>query len=1080
MKMRRRAWGLTLTEIVVAVAVMAIVSLSASYLVIFLAKQSNRSNEREFAAQKASQMMEELRAFVERLDQTNSSSINGLDAFDDGNRYNFLLTTDKAITDPGDPLSGNPQKKYQRQVFIIKVPDDSHARRVEIYIYRVKDKELLASTVGVLRTGTPDPVPTQVYDIYFPMPENVLLDITSPVQAIINDLKKRNPGLDFRTHYLTRLAYGRDPYYKPVINDATPSHQFNYSGVYYYLGSFLGYWITTQPIGYFYTPAWIRGKMAVEGIANPDPNAPEPYTEADQFNHAMRYPDELAEYGWRKPEYENRTTNSPYEISVRMFLEQLLAPNSNMKNALILNPNPATMPVPPMRNTSDPAKDPSLYPNLRAIANPERLQYSSSQQVAVRVYAFEMPAGASAVHNIDFITLKISSVAASSTAGMHIKYLAGDGSTPNSYTWLGDATINDPTFLHNPPDPNNVVARIQDGVLTVVLPNTKTVSSHHPGNDGGLCQGMRPYQSASFSGIEYIACPTRGDDPNNPFNRDLTTQDNCNNPVPKNTARWRITFPANFFVPNSLLAVQTQLGNEPANPSRSNWTRSYAWLDIPPPETERYQFIGDPRFEPYADVQAHRGFNWFFSAQPNSGDYSFKDGGYAVNGWLDDPEHLSNMDIPRLYSVWRDALLRSTSIMSNAVGKYPGIGGIIPGYEGVVIYITGAPYGNPNVIYLHEGINNFLTGAYAGYAGFSGMPIISRSAPRWDSLPWLGELYPDDQFGNWTLNGNLAPGAGNFFRRSYLTSIYPEVNAYPVSPDAHYDAFCLSAVLNSAVRSHGFSPDGPASAAIDAQGRGDVVEMTESLKIPLLNTFKTNWCLVTNDPDPTTPFVGWNGDAYVSSRTTITPFSVYYNSTISGCPNTATMRMTSPMNGNQTAYVYYSGTRYSTLDNTLSMSGRQYTTNEIGSLVHTFLKAGLLPATDPGRISQLPLVEISSPTAVDEFRNPSSIHIQWRTRWLRWDGQKYLPEYADGFSESTPLVYSLKYSADNGGHWKDMFTELPTNPGDRDVTTISSTFYNWTNAGSLPRGNYQIRVEAFRSDLVLHYAYHIRKIYIQR
>ena len=43
--------------------------------------------------------------------------------------------------------------------------------------------------------------------------------IRSFVDATITDLESRNPGLKFRTHWISKLGFGRDEEYAPYSNE---------------------------------------------------------------------------------------------------------------------------------------------------------------------------------------------------------------------------------------------------------------------------------------------------------------------------------------------------------------------------------------------------------------------------------------------------------------------------------------------------------------------------------------------------------------------------------------------------------------------------------------------------------------------------------------------------------------------------------------------------------------------------------------------------------------------------------------------------------------------------------------------
>ena len=45
------------------------------------------------------------------------------------------------------------------------------------------------------------------------------------LESAITDLENRNPGLMIRTHWITKSSYGRNPVYRPFMNEAVDSDQ---------------------------------------------------------------------------------------------------------------------------------------------------------------------------------------------------------------------------------------------------------------------------------------------------------------------------------------------------------------------------------------------------------------------------------------------------------------------------------------------------------------------------------------------------------------------------------------------------------------------------------------------------------------------------------------------------------------------------------------------------------------------------------------------------------------------------------------------------------------------------------------
>ena len=105
----------------------------------------------------------------------------------------------------------------------------------------------------------------------------------------------------------------------------------------------------------------------------------------------MRYPDELALWQARVDEIEAREQaiaaaealgmTPPDELSdmskeptYRLFLEDLCTDTDKYENALIINLHGELLPMPAMRNYSDPAKDPIAHPEWRVVTHPEELR----------------------------------------------------------------------------------------------------------------------------------------------------------------------------------------------------------------------------------------------------------------------------------------------------------------------------------------------------------------------------------------------------------------------------------------------------------------------------------------------------------------------------------------------------------------------------------------------------------------------------------------------------------------------------------------------------------------------------------
>ena len=172
-----------------------------------------------------------------------------------------------------------------------------------------------------------------------------------------------------------------------------------------------------------------------------------------------------------------------------------------------------------------------------------------------------------------------------------------------------------------------------------------------------------------------------------------------------------------------MLTVVTRIGSDtttgrmwPTAHEPLNASTTYAWCtssasDVP--LTERYQFLGDPRHNPYLDLCAQgttfpHGYNWWFD------DMMCRDGITLVDGanvWscLDRYRLADGFgpgvveDVPRLFQVWREALQAAQAVFVSPAGPLGGtalLGGEIavssPDLAGVVtqpIQVDGSWFG---------------------------------------------------------------------------------------------------------------------------------------------------------------------------------------------------------------------------------------------------------------------------------------------------------------------------------------------------------------------------------------------------
>ena len=166
-----------------------------------------------------------------------------------------------------------------------------------------------------------------------------------------------------------------------------------------------------------------------------------------------------------------------------------------------------------------------------------------------------------------------------------------------------------------------------------------------------------------------------------------------------------------------ILTVETRFGTDlttgtlwPTANQPTNASRSYAWYcdnleDVP--FSERYQFLGDPRHCPYADlsrigVSFPNGYNWFFDNFNNGTNVAASwpafDAARMNDAWLGDRG--SALDVGRLMYWLRSAITKTEAVYTTLTGfsyYYLSVGGDV-GYDSAngfanSIPMDGTPFG---------------------------------------------------------------------------------------------------------------------------------------------------------------------------------------------------------------------------------------------------------------------------------------------------------------------------------------------------------------------------------------------------
>ncbi|MDA1194660.1 MAG: prepilin-type N-terminal cleavage/methylation domain-containing protein [Planctomycetota bacterium] len=441
----RRPSGFSLIEILIATALVVVAAMAAVAYVTRAAGHADWSKDKLFARQKALSILAELRGFVEGGGGEVASD---LDGFDDGLDLKPSLTISPdeddagAFVSPEHPLSGNHFNEryghwnWYRRITVRRYPDsDSRDLRIcTVRVYRVYQEDELpgikmAEVSTVVRTVAEVKPSTRVFDVYLLALENVPgwwvhLDAVQPyVDAALADLEIRNPGLKFRAHWITKLGYGRDDEYAPYTNLARESTD-DTAWTYVYPGAMPAGSTTSN----YYTPNRMEARVNLDGENSAsflndaqtqepysdqngngrrdagemftdqngngvwDVGNPMPYAFADQHNHCKRVQEAYARYAQRLAlGLETEDT-----LTLRLLLDHMNLEPEEYRQAILINLHGELLPMPPVRNVSDAAKDPEGHPGWRVVAHPERLRPkrvagndAASDAPVFRVYGYK-------------------------------------------------------------------------------------------------------------------------------------------------------------------------------------------------------------------------------------------------------------------------------------------------------------------------------------------------------------------------------------------------------------------------------------------------------------------------------------------------------------------------------------------------------------------------------------------------------------------------------------------------------------------------------------------------------------------
>ncbi|MHC5063375.1 MAG: type IV pilus modification PilV family protein [Planctomycetota bacterium] len=670
----------------------------------------------------------------------------------------------------------------------------------------------------------------------------------------------------------------------------------------------------------------------------------------------------------------------------------------------------------------------------------------------------------------------------------------------------------------------------------IVLYNTPIIAPRL--DNGADTPGLWNNLRSRLYNLEYNPGPCQGND-FDPSAVDPSLDLFSNGDGPKNTARWRITIPEdiwkeqrfvdqatppNYFDPRDtserdrVLTVRTRIwdpapldqngntafwvetgtmpgGTETRIVQPDNLSETYTWWadsanDVP--MTERAQFQGDPRHNPYQDLLSGdpdfpEGYNWFHDSLTYNAQNALADFPGIVRAY-DRWGFAMRQDVPRFFELLRNGLVNSRAIWTTLTGYsyyYMGHGNEI-GYDSANGYPSSIP------------VSLFPWGYGPGSTGTRNNITWYRTYIRqavgggqyWWGKPWLGELYPDwiyaSDFGSVSgdmVRGNLRAGniSSTFWRyQDYASHYFTDNKAWGTAMfpgiQRTSTAGTVSMFNNGTTAGH-FNHHFADGQTGDLVGSGQ--DLSDNYGFPLPGTTDISRPFSVNTTG-NLPFE-FSLPPYSTNRFTANIARTFYDHQ-TGYTGSGLVELLNTA-ASDSAYVVVNGIAQTTTTGSSFIAKYCLLT-----LFQSFFEAGDAGMTF--RIQQPVRVEITGPTEITELLDPTTIDIQFQTSWLRWDNQPYTSSTPVGFTENEAEIdYVVMYSRDVGETWQYMQDDSPAEIGLRPTnpaylvadTGVGDETFVWpVPALNFPEGSYLIRVEAYRQNQALHYSQHMTKIYIER
>jgi hypothetical protein len=767
---RRRQTGSTLLELVLSSAIVGIgLFLLVQHSTAALSVQK-RTADSDFAYRKAVAILAEIQSAV---DQGIITETNDLDALADADSTPFLTVQDvptpEALASGNELVERERAWKWHRRIEVDRVDGLERSRYVRVRIYhhlKGGGRRQAAVTAGLLNVRIESQPIVRDLDVYLLAIENVpsswqtLPSLRALFESLRGDIEGANPGIALHFHWITKLGYGRDPLYTPYINATGNTSDAEAPYAYWYPSKLPA----TAGMSRLYDADAIGGRIRIEGGTRNGYDAitnPLPYALADRFNHCLRMPEARALFDARVA----AGLEDPDEPPLQILLDDLERDPERFRGALIVNLHGGALPMPPVRNVADAAKDPATYPGVRAVTHPARIHTPAVKggpplDLLVHAYDVDPEAGRPAVLSAPIL---VQIFGGDFRAGLTVESLVGGVDTLTGLPGSGAYALLPAATTASDPFAMYYEVGFQSGAhphTWLLLHNTPLVCP--PVAGGGLPTAQRLY------GADHVPSPVAGG-LGGFYAMSVYGVDE-----PKNTMRWRLridqTTLGGTHASDPLVHVETRIGSDPTTgrawptPHQPwNVSRAYAWWseslqDVP--LLERYQILGDPRHYPYLDGCAQgdsfpHGYNWYFDdLRSGLADATASWTCLDATRLQDGTSSGAIANAPRALQIWRQALQAAGAVLVNPGGGVAEsllFGGEIglPGPDGFEpAPLAGAFYGisGGNALDLQDirqvpGTANG-TSVVVGPAGFL-------------AKPWLGELFPDSEAASYQTLGNL-------------------------------------------------------------------------------------------------------------------------------------------------------------------------------------------------------------------------------------------------------------------------------------------------------------------------------------